>query len=98
MVVYSGQVRDVSVTTILLYKETDGSVPVKQWLEELKRRNRKAFAKCVERIQRLAALGHELRRSHADIDRAVKRKHALERDPESHIYEDVDNGESKEDL
>lgn len=96
------------------------------------------------RIQRLAALGHELRRPHADIlrdgiyelrarhgnvnhrilcffhgkdirvlahgltkekkvpdadiDRAVKREHALEWDPESHIYEEVDNGESKEDL
>lgn len=46
----------------------------------------------------VGALGHELRRPHADIDRAVKRKHSLERDPESHIYEDVDNGESKEDL
>ena len=65
MVVYSVQVRDVSVTTILLYKETDGSVPVKQWLEVLKRRNRKAFAKCVERIQRLAARGPEPRRRHA---------------------------------
>ncbi len=73
------------------------SAEVYQWWYT-QRRNRKVFAKCVERIQRLAALGHELRRPHADIDRAVKRKHALERDAESHIYEDVDNGESKKDL
>ena len=54
-------------TRLLFYREADGSVPFMQWLEELRRRNRKAFAKCVERIRRLAALGHELRRPHAAI-------------------------------
>ena len=54
-------------TRLLLYKEADGSIPVKQWLEELQRTDRRGFAKCVERIRRLAALGHELRRPHADF-------------------------------
>ena len=130
-------------TKLLLYKEADGTVPVKQWLDELRRTDRKAFAKCVERIQRLAALGHELRRPHADflrhgvyelrarhgnvhyrvlyffhgkdivvlahgltkegkvpdtdIERAVRRKYALERDPEKHVYEESDDGEDTQD-
>ncbi len=54
-------------TRLLLFREADGSVPIKQWLEELQRTDRRGFAKCVERIQRLAALGHELRRPHADF-------------------------------
>jgi phage-related protein len=126
----------------LLYKEADGSVPVKEWLEQLRRKDRKAFAKCVERIQRLAALGHELRRPHADVlhagiyelrarhrnvnyrilyffhgkdiavlahgltkegrmsdadmDRAVKRKLALELNPERHIHEEDDHGKEED--
>ena len=36
------------------------------WLKELRRRNRAAYAKCVARVQRLAELGHELRRPEAD--------------------------------
>ena len=128
-------------TRLLFFKETDGSVPVKDWLAELQGKNRKAFAKCVERIQRLAALGHELRRPHADIlrdgvyelrarhgnvnyrilyffhgkdiavlahgltkedkvpdadiDRAVRRKVALEQNPKAHIYEEDDDGEEE---
>lgn len=53
-------------TTVVLCKDADGAVPVKRWLEDLKRSDRRGFAKCAERIQRLAALGHELRRPHAD--------------------------------
>jgi phage-related protein len=51
----------------LFYRQADGSVPVKRWLGGLRRTDRGGFAKCVERIQRLAALGHELRRPHADF-------------------------------
>ena len=54
-------------TRLLLYREADGSVPIKRWLEEVQRTDRRGFAKCAERIQRLAALGHELRRPHADF-------------------------------
>ena len=53
-------------TPIVFYKETHGEVPVLDWLRALRRRDRRAYAACVARIQRLAALGHELRRPEAD--------------------------------
>lgn len=127
----------------MFYKEADGSVPIVQWLEALRRTDRRGFAKCVERIRRLAALGHELRRPLADylrdgiyelrarsgtvnhrvlyffhgkgtavlahgltkkgkvpgaeIDRAVRRKKALERDPAKHIHEEETVGEDAQD-
>lgn len=54
-------------TKVVFYRESDGSVPVKLWLEALHRENPRAFAKCVARIQLLAGLGYELRRPHADV-------------------------------
>lgn len=51
-------------TKIVFYKEEDSSVPVLDWLEELPP---KAVAKCRVRIERLAELGHELRRPEADL-------------------------------
>jgi phage-related protein len=54
-------------TQLIFFKEDDGTVPVRDWLLELKRRNRRAFAKCVVRVRRLAELGHELRRPEADL-------------------------------
>ena len=109
------------------------------WLWELRRTDRLAYAKCVARIRRLAALGHELRRPEADflresihelraqkgrvhfrmlyffygrnvavldhaltkegkvpdadIERAIRRKKAFERDPARHTYEEeLSNG------
>jgi phage-related protein len=53
-------------TTIVFYKEADGEVPVLDWLRTLRRRDRRAYAACIARIQRLAVLGHELRRPEAD--------------------------------
>ena len=53
-------------TTIVFYKEEDGEVPVLDWLRALHRRDRRAYAACSARMQRLAALGHELRRPEAD--------------------------------
>ena len=53
-------------TTIHFYRESDGGSPVLAWLTELRRDDRKAYAKCVALIKRLAAFGHELRRPHAD--------------------------------
>ena len=50
-------------TKIIFYKEDDGSVPVLEWLRRLQP---KARDKCVIKIERLAALGHELRRPEAD--------------------------------
>ena len=54
-------------TMAVFYKAEDGTVPVLEWLRALKKQNRRAFAKCVARIRRLAALGHELRRPEADL-------------------------------
>lgn len=122
-------------TLVVFYQEKDGTVPVLEWLEELRRRGkRKVVAKCQERIQRLAALGFELRRPladflrdgiyelrirqgrvnyrilyffhadetavlahgltkegqvpNADIERALRRKEAFEKEPESHSFTD----------
>ena len=53
-------------TTVVFYKEGDGQVPVLAWLRALQRRDRRAYAACIARIQRLAVMGHELRRPEAD--------------------------------
>ena len=53
-------------TTVLFFKENDGGAPVKDWLEQLRRRDRRAFAQCVAAVRRLALFGHELRRPQAD--------------------------------
>ncbi len=50
-------------TKVIFYQEDDGNVPVLQWLRSLQP---KARSKCVVKIERLAALGHELRRPEAD--------------------------------
>jgi phage-related protein len=54
-------------TQLVFFKDEDGKVPVRDWLLELQQRQRRAFAKCVARIRRLAELGHELRRPEADL-------------------------------
>lgn len=54
-------------TKVHVYKELDGQAPVLEWLRILRKRQRRAFAKCAVRIRRLAELGHELRRPEADF-------------------------------
>lgn len=49
---------------MLLYQEDDGIVPLLEWLDSLPS---KAVSKCRVRIERLAELGHELRRTEADF-------------------------------
>lgn len=51
-------------TEIILFSEGDGSVPVLNWLDKLPA---KAQDKCIVKIERLAAMGHELRRPEADF-------------------------------
>lgn len=51
-------------TKVVFYREAEGSVPVLEWFDELPT---KAQDKCTVRIQRLAGLGHELRRPEADL-------------------------------
>lgn len=54
-------------TQLHFYQDDDDDVPVREWLAELQQSSRKAFAKCVQAIERLAAFGYELRRPHADM-------------------------------
>ena len=52
-------------TEVFFFREPkDSSVPLLKWLDDLPS---KAQAKCTERIDRLAELGHELRRPEADF-------------------------------
>ena len=39
---------------------------VRDWLSELRRNDKRAYAKCVVRVRQLVQLGHELRRPLAD--------------------------------
>jgi phage-related protein len=50
-------------TEVVLFQDDDGSVPVLDWLDQL---SQKARDKCRVRIERLQALGHELRRPETD--------------------------------
>jgi putative component of toxin-antitoxin plasmid stabilization module len=54
-------------TELVFFKEVDGTVPVRDWLLELRQRRPRAFAKCVARLDRLIELGFELRRPEADM-------------------------------
>ncbi len=54
----------MSLTRIILFQEEDGGIPLLDWLDGLPK---KARAKCVVRLNRLAELGHELRRPEADL-------------------------------
>ncbi|MDF5716350.1 MAG: type II toxin-antitoxin system RelE/ParE family toxin [Rhizonema sp. NSF051] len=51
-------------TLVIFYQEEDGSVPVLEWLDNLPE---KTQDKCRVKIERLADLGHELRRPEADF-------------------------------
>jgi hypothetical protein len=54
----------VPKTHVVFYSETDGTVPVLEWFARLPP---KAQDKCRVSIQRLAELGHELRRPESDL-------------------------------
>ena len=54
-------------TRVVYFLESDGTSPVWEWLVDLRRSHPKAFAKCVVRLRRLIAMGHELRRPEADL-------------------------------
>ena len=54
-------------TRVVFYQDADGTSPVLEWLARLRHENRKAFAKCLTRVERLKAFGHELRRPEADL-------------------------------
>jgi hypothetical protein len=52
---------------MVFYWDEAGTDPVVEWLQALRRTDRKAYAKCVVRIRRLGEMGHELRRPEADF-------------------------------
>ena len=54
-------------TTVIFYREPSGETPVLDWLVVLRRTNARAYVRCVAAVQRLAELGHELRRPLADL-------------------------------
>ncbi len=51
-------------TKIVFYQEADGACPVLTWLREIPP---KARVKCRVKMERLAEMGHELRRPEADL-------------------------------
>lgn len=53
-------------TEVVYYREANDSVPVQDWLRELRSRDRRAAEKCVAQIGLLRSMGHELRRPIAD--------------------------------
>ena len=52
-------------TAVVFYRD-EKAIPVLEWLTDLKKKDRQAYAKCVARIRLLSQLGHELRRPLAD--------------------------------
>jgi len=54
-------------TRTIYYCDDNGEAPVLEWLEQLARKDKRAAARCVARIELLEQLGHELRRPIADI-------------------------------
>jgi phage-related protein len=51
-------------TEVVLFAEEDGSCPLIEWLNSLTLKGR---LKCIVKIERLAEMGHELRRPEADF-------------------------------
>ncbi len=57
---------------VRFFEDERGRAPVERWIDELRREDRLAYARCHAAIQRLAEFGHELRRPHADyLDRGI---------------------------
>ncbi len=54
------------LTRLVFFQEADGKAPVVAWLEALRKKDRRGYAKCVAVIDRLAAFGYELKRPSAD--------------------------------
>lgn len=57
----------MSETEVYFYQDDDQTVPVYDWLKEVRKKDLKAFANCMKRVELLKMFGHELRRPHADF-------------------------------
>ena len=56
-------------TDLYFFKDSDGSIPLKSWLDQL---DKKLLWKCIATIERLEQQGHALRRPTADyLDRGI---------------------------
>lgn len=68
-------------TEVLFYQDDRGRAPVVEWLEQLRRTEPIAYAKCAAVIQRLVEAGFELRRPTADMlrdgIRELRARHGL---------------------
>jgi len=53
----------VPETNVVLFAEADGTCPLLSWLDGL---SPKVQDKCIAKVERLAEMGHELRRPEAD--------------------------------
>lgn len=53
-------------TEVRAFRKSDGSIPVKDWLDDLEQAEPKTYAKCLARILELEESGNEIRRPHAD--------------------------------
>lgn len=51
-------------TEVVFFQDTDGSVPVIEWMDDLEK---KPQDKLIVKVERLAEMGHELRRPDADF-------------------------------
>lgn len=54
-------------TLIRFFQDEDKGVPYLQWLDDLKKRQPRAFEKCLYSLELLRQFGHELRRPQADF-------------------------------
>ncbi|MEP0915345.1 ATP-binding protein [Leptolyngbya sp. DQ-M1] len=59
-------------TRVVFYQDEKGEAPVLEWFKTLLKQDRKGYANCVARIQRLADAGYELRRPAADYLRTIQ--------------------------
>ncbi len=51
-------------TKVIIFKESDGCVPLLEWMNSIPQ---KAREKCIVKIERLQTFGHELRRPDCDM-------------------------------
>ncbi|QDT01325.1 type II toxin-antitoxin system RelE/ParE family toxin [Adhaeretor mobilis] len=54
-------------TELIFYQDENGTVPVRDWLQELESKDIVAADKCVAKLGLLSERGHELRRPHVDM-------------------------------
>lgn len=52
-------------TLVSVFRAANGEIPLKIWLDKLEVEEPRAYAKCLDRILRLEALGYEIREPHS---------------------------------